>query len=191
MLKAKTIQYSSIFTLLLLCFFALLFPRAQLNIFETKYTFHTNNKPSFNLSIPSIGIHKAFVESVGISEKGAMEVPSEAYTVGWYNFGAIPGQKGSAVLAGHVNWLGGKDAVFTNLHQVKIGDLIEIENNFGRKNYFIVRAIEEYPTDSNTESVFSSFDGKSYLNLITCSGVWNEKSGTHESRLVVFSEKIH
>lgn len=141
------------------------------------------------ITIKSIGI-TAPIESVGVLE-GAMAVPTFGHNVGWYSFGTRPGDVGSAVLAGHVNWMNGEDAVFTNLKDIKVGDVINVTNNYGKIDNFIVREIKSYPVWTDTTEIFSSSDGLSHLNLITCNGDWNDWLNTHDSRLVVFTDKIH
>ena len=140
------------------------------------------------ISIESIGVY-APVESVGILSE-AMAVPTSGNNVGWYSLGAQPGDIGTAVLAGHVNWMNGEDAVFTHLDSIQIDDIVSITNNYGYTNSFIVRKIKNYPFNSDTREIFSSTDGLSHLNLITCTGTWNKRLGTHNSRLVIFTEKI-
>jgi sortase A len=140
------------------------------------------------LSIESIGVD-APVESVGVLD-GAMAVPTTPESVGWYEFGTVPGDIGSAVLAGHVNWKDNPNAVFTNLKNVKIGDIIQITNSNGQVVLFIVEKIESYPLYSDTNEVFSSNDGLAHLNLITCSGLWNSIIRSHELRLVIFTTKF-
>lgn len=184
----------SIVMLLLVFLVIFLIPEYNLNGFEQTTRVHTLEaepaQPSVpvQLSIPSIGVY-APVELVGTLGK-AMAVPFFADKVGWYALGIRPGDTGSAVFAGHVNWLGGKDAVFTNLHLVQMGDIVSVLDNHGEITYFIVVDIKRYPMDADTSEVFSSDDGIARLNLITCDGVWNSVLRTHESRLVIFTEKI-
>lgn len=140
------------------------------------------------LSIESVGI-KAPIELVGVVN-GAMGVPTLAENVGWYDLGAHPGDIGSAVFAGHVNWRDSPTAVFMNLKKVKIGDIVTVTNSDGSIVYFIVSKIENYPLYADTKEVFSSDDGLAHLNLITCNGLWDALIKSHASRLVVFTEKI-
>lgn len=121
---------------------------------------------------------------------GAMAVPDRITNVGWYSLGIRPGDIGSAVLAGHVNWTGGQDAVFTKLRTIQRGDIVHVKNTDGDTDTFIVRDIRDYPANADTGEVFSSLDGSRWLNLITCDGPWSTILKTHESRLVVFTEKI-
>ncbi len=141
------------------------------------------------INIKSIGV-SAPIESVGILD-GAMAVPTFAHNVGWYSLGTKPGDVGSAVLAGHVNWKNGEDAVFTNLEDVKIGDVINITDNYGKVVNFAVTDIQSFPIYKDTTEIFSNSDGIVRLNLITCNGTWNDWLDTHNSRLVVFTEKIY
>ena len=141
------------------------------------------------LSIPRLGIY-APIESVGTLDNNAMAVPTGIGDVGWYDRGPRPGDIGSAVIAGHVNWTNGQDAVFTSLHSIEIGDTVQVINSVGSTDMFIVRAIKDYSEDSDTTDVFSSSDGSRWLNLITCDGTWDAALKTHRLRLVVFTEKI-
>src|SRR5689334_11255756 len=52
--------------------------------------------------IPKIGVN-AKVEQVGITFKGNMSTPKSFFDVGWYKYGTIPGNLGSAVIDGHVD----------------------------------------------------------------------------------------
>jgi sortase A len=140
------------------------------------------------LSIDNIDVH-APIEPVGLVNN-EMGTPTTADAVSWYSLGTTPGDTGSAVMAGHVNWDGGQDAVFTKLHTLEIGDAVSVTDSHRNKDYFIVTKIQQYKADDDTTEVFSSNDGLAHLNLITCAGVWNHEKKTHESRLVVFTEKI-
>ncbi|HEY1041179.1 MAG TPA: class F sortase [Candidatus Paceibacterota bacterium] len=141
------------------------------------------------LSIDKIGIYTT-IESVGISIGGSMAVPENVNNVGWYNKGAVPGEPGTAVLAGHVNSRGGGDAVFTRLHELEIGDKIRVTNDQGRVETFVVRNTLRYSVLADTSDIFTSTDGLSHLNLITCEGVWSSLFKTHNRRLVIFTDKI-
>ncbi len=140
------------------------------------------------ISIESLGIN-APIESVGILD-GAMAVPTFGHNVGWYSLGTRPGDIGSAVLAGHVNWMNGEDAVFTNLKDVQIGNLVSVTNNYGEIDHFVVTEIKNFPIYADTTEIFSASDGIRRLNLITCIGAWNDWLSTHSERLVVFTEKV-
>jgi LPXTG-site transpeptidase (sortase) family protein len=177
--------------LTILCSFAFFGPKNNAEILELPEEVLVEIKREVypvKITIQSIGVN-APIESVGILD-GAMAVPTFGHNVGWYSLGTTPGEVGSAVLAGHVNWMNGERAVFTNLKDIQIGNLISVTNNYGVVTNFKVTEIQKFPLETDTTEIFSSSDGKVRLNLITCVGEWNDYLGTHGERLVVFAEKI-
>lgn len=138
------------------------------------------------LKIPALNID-APIEFSGVSSDGSMGVPKGPSNVSWFNLGPRPGTKGSAVIAGHFGWKNNIPAVFDNLHKIKKGDRIYVEDEKGAILSFIVRETKMYNKDEDATKIFSS-SGKTFLNLITCSGDWNEVEKTRPNRLVVFSE---
>jgi len=141
-----------------------------------------------SLSIESIDVH-APIEEVGLSGT-AMAVPEDPSAIGWYKHGVSPGNSGSAVMAGHVNWNGGLAGVFVDLHLMNRGDIITVHYEDTSQVSFMVHNIQRYPLDHDTRDVFIADDTMSHLNLITCDGDWDTTMDTHELRLVVFSTKI-
>jgi LPXTG-site transpeptidase (sortase) family protein len=140
------------------------------------------------LKIPKIKVDAA-VEYVGVTPKGAMDIPKLPSNVAWFNLGSRPGEVGNAVIAGHVNWYNGAKSVFANLHKIKLGDKIFIKDDKGAEVSFIVRKVRIFGLEDDTSEVFISNDDKSHLNLITCIGVWNKKTKQYSQRLVVFAER--
>ncbi|MDP3882437.1 MAG: class F sortase [Candidatus Staskawiczbacteria bacterium] len=141
------------------------------------------------LKIPTINVD-ALIEPMGVTQDGAMEAPSSAQYVGWYAFGPRPGENGSAVLAGHYGrWKSGDVSVFDNLHTLKPGDKLYVQDKDGITITFIVRQLRTYDKNDDTSEIFISDDGVSHLNIITCAGVYNETLKTYSDRLVVFTDK--
>ena len=119
-----------------------------------------------------------------------MDDPENPDTVAWYNLGPRPGESGSAVIAGHYGWKENIPAVFDDLHKLKAGDKIYVENEDGVSITFVVLETQIYDKDADASKVFWSDDGKSYLNLVTCTGVWNQDEETRSHRLIVFAERV-
>ena len=138
-----------------------------------------------HLLIPTININ-ANIQTLGVNSKGEMEVPNNITDVGLFKFGVIPGQKGSAVMAGHFNGENGQEGVFANLDKLKTGDKLFVEDKTGKSITFIVQEIKLY-NSGYADKVFSRDDGV-YLNLITCDGLWDEVKKSYAKRLVVFSD---
>ncbi len=126
---------------------------------------------------------------MGITRKGNMSTPNNYTDVGWFKYGVLPGQIGSAIVAGHVDNGLGFPAVFGKLNNLKIGDNVYIDSNGGSTVSFIVTKIETEDFNGPTAAVFNQNDG-SYLKLITCAGVWSPAFGTHDKRLIVTAKKI-
>ncbi len=140
------------------------------------------------MKIPSLKID-THIESAGLTKEGAVAVPKGPDNVVWFDLGPRPGEIGSSVINGHSGYKDNKPAVFDNLDKLRKGDKIYVEDEFGAATVFVVREFETYNSKANPAEVFSSNDGASHLNLVTCTGNWNEAERTHSNRLVVFTDK--
>lgn len=141
------------------------------------------------LKIPSINVEAA-IEPVGLTAGGDMGAPKGPDEVVWYEPGPRPGDSGSAVLAGHYGrWKNGAGSVFDDLNKLQAGDNIFVEDENGVTAIFVVRESRSFEPEADAADVFSSSDGQSHLNLITCEGTWNEGVKGYTKRLVVFADK--
>jgi LPXTG-site transpeptidase (sortase) family protein len=140
-----------------------------------------------HISIPQ-AIVDAPVRPVGLTKSGAMAVPSSPYIAGWYNHGVYPGDVGSAVIAGHSGY-SGIHAAFDDLPRLRVGDLVYVSDKKGNSLKFRVLRTKLYNANAKIDIVFNRTGGH-YLNLITCTGTWNSRLGTHSQRLVVFTELV-
>lgn len=141
------------------------------------------------LQIPKIGIN-AEVKYVGMMSDGNMEPPKGPAEVGWYKRGPRPGDKGSAVVAGHFGWLN-RPAAFDNLHKLAKGDSLYVLDDQGKSVVFVVSKSRLYSPGDNTADIFAQNDGGSHLNLITCEGAWDKAHQAYAKRLVVFADKAN
>lgn len=143
----------------------------------------------YKLIIPDINL-ETDVQHVGKTKTGNMAVPNNFTDVGWYKYGAVPGDIGNSVMAGHVKNRLGIGAVLKDLHKLKVGNTVYAEDENGKRLAFRVTAMETYPYDkAPLERIFGKTD-KRMLNLITCSGPWNATAKTSSQRLVVFTELV-
>lgn len=140
------------------------------------------------LRIPSINVDAA-IEHVGLVPGGVMGNPKKPEDTAWFELGPQPGEKGSAVIAGHYGWKNGRAAAFDNLHTLQIGNKIYVEDEAGTVTVFIVRELRTYAQSDDATDVFGSTDGGAHLNLITCGGVWDGVGKTYSNRTVVFTDK--
>lgn len=142
-----------------------------------------------HITISSIAVDAA-IESVALAKDGSMGVPKDPMDTGWYEPGPRPGDVGSAVIDGHVNWFNGAKGVFENLRKVKAGDVITVQNDTGEVTRFVVRETRMYAAAEDATAVFFSQDGKAHLNLITCDGAWDKGAKQYTERLVVFADLL-
>ena len=141
------------------------------------------------LSIPSLDID-ADIQYVGVNAKGNMGVPSNFKDVAWYKYGTVPGQLGSAVIAGHVDNGLGLAGVFKHLGDIKVGDDVYIETKNGSTLHFKVVEKASYQYQSAPlERIFNRKDD-AYLNLIACEGNWVKNEKTYDQRLVIYTKLV-
>jgi hypothetical protein len=81
------------------------------------------------LVIPTVGVATPLVR-LGLEPDGAMQVPVDFATAGWFAGGPAPGQLGPAVIAGHVDSRTGP-AVFYRLRDLRPGHTIMVERADG------------------------------------------------------------
>lgn len=139
--------------------------------------------------IPRISI-RAPLTYVGLNADGEMDVRKKPDDVGWYSLGTRPGDVGAAVIAGHSGWRDNIPAIFDHLDQLELGDEVMVEDEHGNILSFIVKETRHYDPQADATEVFNPRDGKKYLNLITCVGLWDSVAKTYSQRLVVFAEQV-
>lgn len=138
------------------------------------------------ITIDSIGVD-ATVEGVGVQESGQMDVPDDYRNAGWYQSGAKPGEQGSSVIAGHINTPEGK-GIFWDLDKLKADDEVKVTDKNGETRVFEVVGKKAFDLgEAPLEQIFG-YTPRKMLNLITCTGDYNYDKGTHEQRLVVYTE---
>ncbi|MFA6514225.1 MAG: class F sortase [Patescibacteria group bacterium] len=141
------------------------------------------------LKIPKIKVSIA-LENVGLTKEGAVGTPKAPLKAAWFNLSKRPGDIGNAVITGHYGrFKNGKLAVFNNLKKLNQGDELYVEDENGKTTIFIVRELKTYNWNERVPSIFITNDGKSHLNLITCTGAWDKASQTYLKRLVIFADK--
>ena len=141
-----------------------------------------------HLLIPAIGVD-APIETVGVLPNSDLATPTQSpwNDVGWYSGGPQPGEKGSAVINGHLDRPGGSPAVFWNLRKLHIGDVVSVVDSHGRTLQFHVIRMAFYPPqDAPVQDIFGNKAG-SFLNLMTCAGDWMPTQHQRDLRLVVYT----
>lgn len=129
------------------------------------------------LTIPAIGVNAGII-AVGVTRSGHLAIGGSVRDVYRWRSGVLPGQQGSAVLAGHT-WSKGP-GVFDNLGRLRPGNLVTVG-----KNRFKVTRVRKV-TGMSRQAVAELFSdrGKPRLVLITC-GDRNNLTGVYRTRIIV------
>ncbi|UQA98092.1 class F sortase [Streptomyces halobius] len=137
------------------------------------------------ITIASLNVSST-LESLGRKKDGTMETPADPDKAGWYAPGPAPGEKGPAVIAGHVTW-NGKPSVFHRLSSLKAGAAIEVTRAGGKTATFTVSRVAQYPKDKfPTIEVYKNIDHAG-LRLITCGGDYDQSRHYYRDNVVVFA----
>ncbi|MFI1287246.1 class F sortase [Streptomyces sp. NPDC020792] len=142
--------------------------------------------PPLRIRIPSIRID-APLTGLALTKSGSLEAPpaDNKNLAGWYEAGTTPGERGTAIVAGHVDNARGP-AVFYNLGALKKGSTIEVDRRDGGVAVFTVDAIEVYETkDFPDEKVYGAAK-RPELRVITCGGGYSRTTG-YQGNVVVFA----
>jgi LPXTG-site transpeptidase (sortase) family protein len=130
------------------------------------------------------------VVPVGVDERGAMAVPEDVRTVGWYRYGPRPGaSSGSSVLSGHVDDRVQGRGAFADLGEVEPGDPVEVELADGTRLAYRVRTIERIAKDQLAVDRLFTRSGPPRITLVTCGGDFDRTTRTYEENVVVTAER--
>ncbi len=138
------------------------------------------------IRIPVIQVD-APVTPVGVDADGwvAAPPPEDPNLAGWFNGAVTPGEKGTAVVDGHVDNSAGP-AVFYGLGAVKKGNHVEIHRQDGRTAVFEVYGVEVFEKDDFPGDRVYGSKGTPELRVITCGGGYNKVTG-YQGNVVVFA----
>lgn len=136
------------------------------------------------LQIPALKV-EAPVIGVGLNSNNEMDAPRGPIgdaiwqTAMWYRGSGIPGEAGTATIAGHVNDPLGLPGVFGHLRDLKPGDeiIVLFKNTSEEIHYTVVQNLIYTKREANDPDLRAmifdaepSSDGLSHLALITCTG---------------------
>lgn len=143
-----------------------------------------------SIKIPAIDVN-APVMKLGLNDDKTIEVPPLANSnlAGWYKYGASPGQKGAAVIVGHIDSKAGA-SVFFKLRDLHTGDQVFVTLNNGQTVTFAVDGLQQVPkTNFPTASVYGPVPYAG-LRLVTCGGVFDPATGSYLSDVIVYAHLI-
>lgn len=138
--------------------------------------------------IPTLDV-AAPLRPLGLEADRSLEVPEDPAVAGWWTGGADPGERGPAVVVGHVDAYDGP-GVFVDLHRLRPGDRVVIDREDGSSVHFEVRGLSRHPKDDfPTAEVYGATPGPT-LRLVTCGGEFDRSARSYEDNVVVFLDVV-
>lgn len=161
--------------------------------------------PSLRLTAPVLG--------VGLNSKNVMDTPLGSASapvwreVFWYRGGGIPGDATTATIAGHVDDVLGRPAIFARLKDLRVGDTVTVRDTRTglAVDFMVTRTITYTLKQTLAPAVLAQIygsgpvagqgpqpspDGLAHLTLVTCTGNWIGSAGTFDHRLAVYAVGI-
>jgi hypothetical protein len=163
-----------------------------------------------DLTLPSLQVSGAML-GVGLTAGDAMDAPEgplgdpvwqQAF---WYRGGSIPGDVGTATVAGHVDDVLGRPALFAQLGDLHPGDPVVVhDTRSGTDVRFAVDQVATYSVQQASQpAILASIygagpvagtgpqpapDGLAHLTLVTCAGDFVH--GAYDHRVVVYTRRV-
>ncbi|MEV5311097.1 class F sortase [Streptomyces sp. NPDC052610] len=139
--------------------------------------------------IPSIQVD-APVTAVGLDSEGWVAAPpaENPNLAGWFTGAVSPGEKGTAVVVGHVDNQQGP-AVFYGLGALKKGSHVEVARQDGKTAVFEIYGVEVFDKNNFPGDRVYASKGAPELRVITCGGGFSQQSG-YDGNVVAFARLI-
>ncbi|MFD8275185.1 class F sortase [Streptomyces flaveolus] len=141
------------------------------------------------VAIPAIQVD-APIMPVGLDADGwiAAPPPEDPNLAGWFTGAVSPGEKGTAVVVGHVDNTRGP-AVFYGLGALKKGNRIEVSRQDGKTAVFEIYGIEVFEKDDFPGDRVYASKGTPELRVITCGGGFTKQNG-YDGNVVAFARLV-
>ncbi|MFC8718636.1 class F sortase [Kitasatospora sp. NPDC057198] len=138
------------------------------------------------LRVPSLGIDTALLP-LALAPDGTLTPPppEQGDTAGWYAAGTSPGEKGTAIITGHVDTPDGP-AVFYPLSRLRPGAAVTVDRADGTTAAFTVDRVVNYPKAAVPDEVYAPA-ARPELRLITCGGPFDRTRGGYQDNTVVYA----
>ncbi|MDH6140521.1 MULTISPECIES: class F sortase [Kitasatospora] len=139
------------------------------------------------LSIPAISVNAPFT-GLDLAPDGVLNAPppSDTNLVGWYQGGTVPGNKGAAIVLGHVDTKTAP-AVFWGLSTLTQGNTVDIDRDDKVTATFTVDSVEVFAKDAFPDDRVYGRTKDAQLRLITCGGAYDRQRGDYTANVVVFA----
>ncbi|MFJ8934471.1 class F sortase [Streptomyces sp. NPDC102365] len=141
------------------------------------------------VKIPAIQVDAPTVP-VGLDMDGWVDAPppEDPNLAGWFSGAVSPGEKGTAVVVGHVDNRQGP-AVFYGLGALKKGNRVEVRRRDGKTAVFEIYGIEVFEKNNFPGDRVYGNTGNPELRVITCGGGFSKQNG-YDGNVVAFARLV-
>jgi hypothetical protein len=145
--------------------------------------------PADRIGIKGIQVD-APVVPVGLDSEGWVDAPppEDPNLAGWFTGAVAPGERGTAVIVGHVDNQQGP-AVFYGLGSLKKGNRVEVRRKDDRTAVFEIYGIEVFSKENFPGSRVYGNGGTPELRVITCGGGYSDRTG-YDGNVVAFARLV-
>ncbi|WP_460065378.1 class F sortase [Streptomyces sp. YKOK-I1] len=142
--------------------------------------------PPTRIRIPALHVD-APLTGLSLTPAGSLAAPpaDRANLAGWYEAGTTPGERGTAIVAGHVDNADGP-AVFYDLGALRRHSTVEVDRLDGTVAVFTVDAVEAYDARHFPDAKVYDAAARPELRVITCGGTYSKATG-YQGNVVVFA----
>jgi LPXTG-site transpeptidase (sortase) family protein len=139
--------------------------------------------------IPAIQVDAPIIP-VGLDADGWVGAPppEDPNLAGWFTGAVTPGEKGTAVVVGHVDNQQGP-AVFYGLGALRKGHRIEVARQDGKTAEFEIYGVEVFEKDDFPGDRVYGSKGAPELRVITCGGGFSKQDG-YAGNVVAFARLV-
>lgn len=140
--------------------------------------------------IGKLGID-SYIQKAGVDQHKKIAVPNNVHLAAWFAESAKPGRAGLSIIDGHVSGRT-SDGIFKKLSELRKDDEFEIELGNGvRKRYKVMDLVSVKESESASQLFSQNPKVSKQLNLITCSGRYDQKTRTYDKRVIVTAKQIN
>lgn len=146
--------------------------------------------PPARLVIPDLRVD-ATVDGVGVQEDGAMVIPAEGSSVGWYRYGSAPAdEQGNTVIAGHVATPEDGPGALARLRDAEPGMRVTLTTTDGTEHEYEITGREAIVKKALPVDQIFARDGRPLLVLITCGGEYDRELRSHLDNIIVTATPV-
>jgi hypothetical protein len=133
---------------------------------------------------------RARVVPVGTDTGGALELPDDPRTLGWWVGGAVPGAaRGTVIVAGHIDTKEGGAGVMAGVIRLPIGARVSLTDAAGAQRMYRVVAVRSYPKRALPARLFTGA-ATARLVLVTCGGTFDAAAHHYSDNIVVYAVPV-